>query len=196
MRREHNLGIPLDLPPLGEPQLISEPFKRVAMDLIGPIHPTSTRGNRYILTTIDYATRVADAVPLRNMEAETVAEALFSIWCRVGVPTEILTDQGTQFVGRVMEEVNRLLSIKQLTCTPYLPQANGLCEKFNGTLKAPFRKLIADEPKDGSVYSSSPICIQRSTAIFHRILTVRIIIQTYSARTYDDSKGTVDRRRS
>ena len=138
--------------PLSEPQLISEPFKRVAMDLIGPIKPASTRGNQYILTIIDYATRFADAAPLKNIETATVAEALFGIWSRVGIPSEVLTDQGTQFVGNVMEEVNRLLSIKHRTCTPYHPQANGLCEKFNGTLKHALRKLAVEKPKDWDRY--------------------------------------------
>lgn len=89
---------------------------------------------------------------LRNVETRTVAEALFGIWSRVGIPSEVLTDQGTQFIGKVMEEVNRLLSIKHLTCTPYHPQANGLCEKFNGILKAALRKLIVEEPKDWDRY--------------------------------------------
>lgn len=138
--------------PLGEPELISEPYKRVALDLIGPIIPTSTRGNRYVLTTIDYATRFADAVPLKNIDTETVAEALFGLWSRVGIPTEILTDQGSQFIGNVMKEVNRLLSIKHLTCTPYHPQANGLIEKYNGTLKTALKKLATDKPKDWDRY--------------------------------------------
>ena len=33
------------------------PFKRVAVDLIGPIEPASEAGHRYILTLVDYATR-------------------------------------------------------------------------------------------------------------------------------------------
>lgn len=76
------------------------------MNLVGPVIPASSKGNHYILMTIDYATRFADAIPLQNIETGTVAEALFGIWSWVGVPSEILTYQGTQFVGSVMEEVN------------------------------------------------------------------------------------------
>ena len=37
--------------------LIDEPFQRVAVDLVGPIQPATTKGNWYILTLVDYATR-------------------------------------------------------------------------------------------------------------------------------------------
>ncbi len=59
----------------------------------------------------------------------------------MGVPREILSDMGTQFVSDVMREVNSLLSIRQLTTTPYRPITNGLVEKFNGTLKAMLKKM-------------------------------------------------------
>ena len=50
--------------PLGEIPLIDEPFSRVAIDLVGPIFPTSEQGNRYILTLVDFATRYPEAVAL------------------------------------------------------------------------------------------------------------------------------------
>ena len=37
--------------------LMEEPFQRVAVDLVGPITPASDKGNRFILVTVDYATR-------------------------------------------------------------------------------------------------------------------------------------------
>ena len=43
--------------PLGETPLIDMPFRRVFVDLVGPISPPSEKGHRYILTLVDYATR-------------------------------------------------------------------------------------------------------------------------------------------
>ena len=43
--------------PLGDMPLIDQPFKRVAINLVGPIAPTSDKGLRYILTLVDYPTR-------------------------------------------------------------------------------------------------------------------------------------------
>ena len=111
--------------PLEKMPLIDMPFKRVAIDLIGPISPPSEEGHRYILTLVDYATRYPEAVPLKNIDTETVAEALVDIFSRLGIPEDILSDLGTRFVSDCMKEVARLLSIKQLTTTPYHPMCNG-----------------------------------------------------------------------
>ena len=92
--------------------LIDKPFKRVAIDLVGLIGPPSEDGHRYILTLVDFATRYPEAVPLKNIDTETVAEALVDIFSRLGVPKEILSALGTQFISECMKEVTRLLSIK------------------------------------------------------------------------------------
>ena len=94
--------------------LIDTPFKRVAVDIVGPIAPPSEAGHRYILTLVDYATRYPEAVPFKKITTEAVAEALLDIYSRVGIPEEVLTDQGTQFTSECMQEVSRLLSIKGL----------------------------------------------------------------------------------
>jgi len=54
---------------------------------------------------VDYATRYPEAVALKNVEAETVAEALVTMFTRVGVPQEVLSDQGTQFMSSVMKKL-------------------------------------------------------------------------------------------
>nr|KAG5701661.1 hypothetical protein BaRGS_027819 [Batillaria attramentaria] len=73
--------------------LIDVPFKRVAVDLVGPISPPSEDG-------------AVEAVPLKKIDAPTVAEALVDMFSRLGIPEEILSDRGTQFISDCMEEVN------------------------------------------------------------------------------------------
>ena len=133
--------------PLGSMPLIDTPFKRVAVDIVGPIAPPSEAGHRYILTLVDYATRYPEAVPLKKITTEAVAEALLDIYSRVGIPEEVLTDQGTQFMSECMQEVSRLFSIKGLTSTPYHPICKGLVERSNGTLKSMLKRLCQDQPK-------------------------------------------------
>ena len=134
--------------------LIDKPFKRVAIDLVGPISPPSEEGHRYILTLVDFSTRYPEAVPLKNIDTETVAvaEALLDIFSRLGVPEEILSDLGTQIVSDCMREVTRLLSIKQLTTTPYHPMCNGLTEKFNRTMKSMLKRLCSEQPRQWHRY--------------------------------------------
>ena len=117
------------------------------MDLVGPITPASEKGHRYILTLVDYAMRYTEAVPLKNIDTKTVAEALLDMYSRLGVPEKVLSDQGTQFVSSCMQEVSRLLSINRLTTTPYHPICNGLVERFNGTLKKMLRRLCSEQPR-------------------------------------------------
>ena len=62
--------------------LIDKPFKRVAINLVGPIGPPSEDGHRYILTLVDFATRYPEAVPLKNIDTETMTEALVDIFSR------------------------------------------------------------------------------------------------------------------
>ena len=62
--------------PLPSLLLMEIPFQRVAMELISPFDQ-STQGYRYVLVLVDYATRYPEAVPLRNISAKSVAQALF-----------------------------------------------------------------------------------------------------------------------
>lgn len=66
--------------PLGRMPVIDTPFKRVAVDVIGLLAPSSDRGNRFILTMVDNAARFLEAVALPSIDAEIVAEALVNIF--------------------------------------------------------------------------------------------------------------------
>ena len=81
------------------------------------------------------------AVALPRIETERVAEALLDVFSRVGFPTAILSDKGSQFTSDLMKEVCRLISLKQLFTTPYNPKCNGLCERMNGVLKSMLKKM-------------------------------------------------------
>ena len=92
--------------------LIDTPFNRVAVDIIGPIAPPSEAGHRYILTLVHYITGYPEAVPLKKITTEVVAEALLDIYSRVDIPEEVLTDQGTQFVSACMQEYPDYLALR------------------------------------------------------------------------------------
>lgn len=147
--------------PLGRMPLIDAPFQRVAIDLVGPIVPITDRKHRYILTLVDYATRYPEAIALPSCETERVAEALVDMFSRIGVPREILSDQGSQFTSDLMKEIYRLLSLKQLTSSVYHPICNGLVEKWNGTLKQILKRLCAEKPKDWDRYLSAVLFAYR-----------------------------------
>jgi len=132
--------------------IMTEPFSRVAIDIVGPLNPPSDDGHKYILILIDLATGFPEAIPLREIDSVSVAEALLVIFSRVGIPREILSDRGTQFTSQLMGELHKLLGIKPLFTTPYHPSGNGRVERFHSTLKASLRKLCVDKPKDWHRY--------------------------------------------
>ena len=134
--------------PLEQMPLIDTPFSRVSIDLTGPLIPATDKGNRYILVVVDHATRYPEAIPLKSIDTETVAEAMLEVFSRVGFPQEVLSDRGTQFTSDLMREVSRLVSIRQIFTTPYNPKCNGLVERMNGTLKSMLRKMCAERPRD------------------------------------------------
>ena len=74
------------------------------MDIVCPL-PKSRSGNRYVLVICDYAIRYSDAVAMRTIDAENVAEELMKLIARVGIPSEILTDQGSNFTSQLLTEV-------------------------------------------------------------------------------------------
>ena len=137
--------------PLGDMPIIGTPFEKVAIDLVGPLI-MSDRKHRWILTMIYFATRYPIAIPMTSIETVDVAEALVSIFAGVGIPREILSDRGSQFTSDLMKEITRLLSIKQLTTTPYHAMCNGLVEKCNGTLKSMLKRMTHERPGDWDRY--------------------------------------------
>ena len=134
--------------PLCEIPIITQPFSRVSMDIVGPLEPRSRSGYRYILTLIDSATGFPEAVPLKNIDTISVSEALLSIFSRVGIPREILSDRGTQFTSALMGELHRLLGVKPLFTTAYHPMCNGRIERCHATLKSALKKLCSEKPTD------------------------------------------------
>ena len=93
--------------------IIEVPFDRLALDIVGPL-PNTSQGHRYILVMVDYATRYPEALPLRTATAKNVANELMLLFNRVEITREVLTDQGSCFMSRVMKELLSLLQVKQL----------------------------------------------------------------------------------
>lgn len=65
--------------------IIDVPFKQIAMDIVGPLDRPES-GCRFILVICDYAARYPEAVALKSIEAEVIAEELIKLFSRVGVP--------------------------------------------------------------------------------------------------------------
>ena len=129
--------------PLSPVAFVTEPFRKIAIDIVAEL-PRSSTGYKYILTIVDYATRYPEAIPLRSVSSKTVADAIFQYFCRMGIPQELVSDQGSNFVGRLMTQLYEQLGITKIKTSVYHPEGNGLVERFNGTLKAMLKKFAQE----------------------------------------------------
>ena len=133
--------------PLVPLPVMKEPFEQIARDIVGPL-PHSKRGNWYILVVCDYMMMYPEAIPFCSIDADTVSEHLMQLLSRVGIPREILSDQGINFMSQLLKKLYNLLNISQIWTSPYHPHTDGSVERFNRTLKAMLRKLVRNEGKD------------------------------------------------
>lgn len=104
------------------------------MDM-GRALPKSRAGYRYILVICECSTRHPEVIPLRSLEAEHAVEEL-KRFARVGIPREILTDQGSNFISQFLKEVYSLLYVQPIQTSHYRPHTDRLAERFNQTLMA------------------------------------------------------------
>jgi hypothetical protein len=117
------------------------PFQLIGMDYCGPFKQTP-RGNQYVLCITDYFTRWVVAVAVPDCSAQTTAEAFFIEYiCKYGVPTVVLSDQGTHFHNQLMEAMSKLVGYNHTYSTTYHPQSNGMIERFNATFVPQIAKL-------------------------------------------------------
>lgn len=112
----------------------SRPFERVGIDLIGPLH-TSSSGNRWVVVAIDHLTRYAETSALPTATAEDVATFfLTNILLRHGAPHTLLSDRGRVFLSALVQGLLAACNTIHSTTTAYHPQTNGLTERLNRTL--------------------------------------------------------------
>lgn len=124
-------------------------WKKIAIDLIGPYNddrgnPLSNEGYRYVLTVIDLFSNYTEAFPLYTKKVSEIAEKLYVLFCRHGVPLEMISDNGREFTSSLSSLIDEKYGYKHITITPYNPRANGKCEKVNLTIKNMLNKSVID----------------------------------------------------
>ncbi|CAF1423056.1 unnamed protein product [Rotaria sordida] len=128
------------------------PFLLIGIDYCGPLK-TTPRENQYVLVINDYFTRHIIAIALPNCTAETTAQALFNeYFCKYGIPSTILSDQGPHFQNQLMQNIRKLIGYNHIYSTPYHPQTNGVVERFNSTFIPQISKLQDTEDNNWDEY--------------------------------------------
>ena len=107
--------------------LETKPWSRVYVDLVGPLPENEYRGQRvsYLLTMMDGFTKWAEAIPVGEITARSVAKVVLEQWvARYGIPDQIHSDQGLQFTSELFRGLMGLLGITKTTTPAYNPRSN------------------------------------------------------------------------
>ena len=119
-----------------QPVLPLKPFQKWVLDFVGPFKPVVAKTrNWYIIVAADYCTKWVETKPLGDNTVASTTKFLYEyIWCRFSCPIELVSDQGTHFINKVIYELTNCYAVVHKKSTPYYPQANGLAKSTNKTL--------------------------------------------------------------
>jgi len=74
------------------------------------------------------STRFPEAIPLRNIKAKRIVSALIKFFTMVGLPRSSQSDQGSNFMSGLFQQVMHQLGIKQFKSSAYNPVSQGALE--------------------------------------------------------------------
>lgn len=115
--------------------LTERPLQVVALDVVGPILMSDSH-QYYFLTMIDHFTKFTEVAILKDLTMEETWTKFHNKWLtRWGVPTYLLTDNGTNFASYEFESRCKQFGITKTYSLPEHPQANGVVESFHQFFK-------------------------------------------------------------
>ena len=130
-----------------QPILVSQPLELVHLDYL-TLEPS--KGNiENVLVITDHFTRYALAYASTTQAAQATARILWDNFiCHYEFPEQFISDQGRNFESDLIQELCEIAGVKKLHTTPYHPQSNGQCERFNSTLCNMLGTLSDEEKSD------------------------------------------------
>jgi len=118
-------------------------FSMWGIDMIGRIEPKASNEHRFILVAIDYFTTWVEVASYANVTKQVVVKFIKNqIVYRYGIPSRIITDNGTNLNNKMMKELCDDFKIEHHNSSPYRPQMNGAVEAANKNLKKIIQKMV------------------------------------------------------
>ena len=117
------------------------PWDHIAIDLVTPL-PLTKNGEDTLLVVVDIMTKFAILRTLKGKGMEGIAKALWKIMSLFGAPKIIQSDNGSDFVNQVVEELVKLNGIDHRTISAYNSRANGAAERVNGIREGMLKKEL------------------------------------------------------
>ncbi len=107
----------------------NRPWSHLGVDFVTDL-PVS-EGNTCILVVVDRFSKSCRLIPLKNLPtAMETAEQMFNhVFRYFGIPEDIVSDRGPQFISRVWKNFLKLLGVTVSLSSGYHPQTNGQTDR-------------------------------------------------------------------
>ena len=119
------------------------PMQRIYIDTLS-VGNVDVEGNEHLLVIVDAFSRYVDAIPIADLTARTAARKLLIYIARYGAPDQITSDNGSQFVNDIIEQLFDLTEIEHIRTIPHSSEQNGMVERANKEILRHLRATIFD----------------------------------------------------
>ena len=127
-------------------------MSNIAIDIYGEL-PISKKGYKYILGIRCNSTRYTEFFPMKSITTSAVADILLNkIICRYGAIRSIHSDNGPQFVSKLIRVLCDLTNMKKTYTSTYYPEANASCERSFATLHLGLYSIAKRNKRDWCTY--------------------------------------------
>ena len=112
-------------------------WKCLHIDFAGPYE-----GSMWLIV-IDAATKWPEVIKMNNnTTAERTIEILHSLFSRLGLPNQIVSDNRPQFISDQYHQFCINNGIRRILISHYHPRSNGEAERFVQTFKSAIRRWV------------------------------------------------------
>lgn len=180
----------------------TEPWKRIHVDFL------EDKGQQFLLVVDSYS-KWMEVFPMEPTTAAVTIVAIRNLFARYGLPEEVVSDNGPQFISHDFKNFLKENCVKHTLCPPYHPASNGLAEKHVQTFKRIWKKYEGNKPVDHKVadilfhYRNTPhtttgktpaeLFLKRTPKIRLSLtkpsLEKRVVDSQVAAKSYHDGKN-------
>ena len=136
-----------ELRPLQQMDEVRYPFEKIGIDLCGP-YPETHTGYKYLLTVIDMFSGWPEIYPIPDKSATTIARVLMDeFFPRHSYPLEILSDNGTEFCNKILDEICKYYKIYRARTSKYHARSNGKVERLHRVWNDMVSKQLGEDAR-------------------------------------------------
>jgi transposase InsO family protein len=147
------------------------PMERLNIDTIGPLKEDED-GNTYLIAIIDCFSRWVGLYPVKDVTANEAVKALLDHFAVFGCPTQLLSDNGSQFINQLIDEFMKLISTEHITTLAYSKEENAMVERVNKESMRHIRNLIFEYKDTNKWRNFSKMVMRILNATVHESIGV------------------------